>query len=136
MSCAVTYAHELQHFVQNYRLPELVKVNKVLRRILALENDIPAERDANIKSKRVAEIIFGAAKVREFSEKLIKTMKLDYMTGVADACKHKVKWEFFRDISPSYSCDVKVETLLLVEKHKGAFADSGLDVNQPGLLGD
>ncbi len=58
--CVVTYAHELQHSVQESRFPKLMPVNGELRRRLKdfvpspTEINIPIEVDANIISKGAA----------------------------------------------------------------------------------
>jgi hypothetical protein len=125
--CVVTHAHELQHVVQTDHYPNLMKVNSVLRQNLkrfkptATEIDLPAERDANIVSKRVAEIVCGAEAVRTFAKKEIRRME------EVGAAEKKVRWEFFRDVT---SCDLLDETLSLVEEHK-AHLDFGVDVDKP-----
>jgi hypothetical protein len=80
--CVVTYAHELQHIVQEGRFPKLMKANSVLRADLwrfkqtpPTEIDLPVEVEANIISKRVAEAVCGPGAVREFAEKQVRIMK-------------------------------------------------------------
>src|SRR6266478_4240724 len=70
--CVTNYAHELQHFVQHSLTPKLWAVNGALYQNLAafepdaLTTDIPSERDAEIKSKRVAEMVCGVDAVKAF----------------------------------------------------------------------
>lgn len=131
---AITYAHELQHVVQHARFPQLGKVNQVLRKSHKLQEiDIPSEQDANIISKRIAELICGAANVREFAEKQISAMEQAYKTGEAGASAHRVRWEFFRDIS---SCDISTETLLLAPRFKKELHEAGIDIDRPGWFED
>jgi len=112
----------------------LGKVNEILRKSGKLQEiDIPSEQDANIISKRIAELICGAMNVREFAEKQISVMEQAYKTGEAGACAHKVRWEFFRDIS---SCDVSAETLLLAPRFKKELLEAGIDIDRPGWFED
>jgi hypothetical protein len=127
--CVVTYAHELQHIVQ-HSLPKLVKVNSILREVIqdfdpsATEIDIPAEVDANIVSKRVAEAICGLKAVREFAEERVRFM---LKTGDRDQI---VRWKFFLDTPSSTPYDFEKETLSLVEKYNGRIAFD-IDMSAP-----
>jgi hypothetical protein len=127
--CVVTYAHELQHIVQ-HSLPKLVRANSILREVIqdldpsATEIDIPAEVDANIVSKRVAEAVCGLEAVREFAEERVRFM---LKTGVRDQI---VRWKFFRDTPSSTVYDFEKETLKLIEKHKGR-VDFDIDMSGP-----
>jgi hypothetical protein len=128
--CAITYAHELQHVVQHSRFPSFMELTKVLRKNLhawATEIDIPAERDANIASKRVAEVVCGVKAVRTFAEKQIRLMEEE---GATNQVK---RWMFFRDIS---SCDLKAETLAMARKHKQNLTERDIDLDQPALRDD
>jgi len=128
--CVTNYAHELQHFVQHGQTPKLWAVNGALYQNLAnleptaLATDIPSERDAEIKSKRVAEIVFGVDAVRAFAEKQIRLME------DAGAHNQRGKWVFFRDVSSSTNYDFLADTTRLVEKYKGLI-DFGMDVSKP-----
>jgi hypothetical protein len=108
-----------------------MKMNRVLRKNLriwdstATEIDIPAERDANIASKRVAEVACGVKAVGIFAEEQIRLMEHE---GATDQVK---RLKFFRDIS---SCDLQAETLALAQKHKKSLVDLGIDVDQLGCL--
>jgi hypothetical protein len=121
--CVETYAHELQHFVQYGNTPQLLAVNNALYQNLkrfdktAITTDIPTEREANIVSKRVTEIICGPEAVRVFAEKQIRLME---QAGEQDeiARDEKARWIFFRDVPSSTEYDLLGETLRLVEKYK------------------
>ncbi len=125
-----TYAHELQHFVQYGTLPRLHFVNDVLYHNLktfekkAITTDIPNGREANIISKRVAEVLCGSEEVHAFAENQIKVME---EAGEVD---ERARWIFFRDVSPLAEYDYLAHTLEVVEKYKTVL-DFGIDVNQP-----
>jgi hypothetical protein len=116
----MTYAHELQHFVQHGYTPKLSAVNSVLYQNLKqfepgiIAIDIPHEREANIVSKRVAETVCGVAVVREYAEQQIK-----FMERMGEA-EQKARWVFFRDIPSSTACDLLQETLPFVEKYRNS----------------
>jgi hypothetical protein len=78
----------------------------------AIAIDIPHEREANIVSKRVAEIVCGVVAVREYAEQ-----RIQFMNQIGDA-EQKARWVFFRDISSSTDYDLFQETLPLVEKYR------------------
>jgi hypothetical protein len=126
----ITYAHELQHFVQHATMPRLLVVNEVLRQNLkpfeptAITTDIPSEREANIVSKRAAEIVCGVEDVRRFAEERVAVME---KAGEQD---EKARWIFFRDVPSSTEYDYLADTLRLVEKWKTKI-DFGMDVTQP-----
>jgi hypothetical protein len=128
--CAITYAHELRHVVQQDQFPRLMKATSSLRGRLkdflntATEIDIPVERDANIISKRVAEQVCGVQAVRRFAEQQVMWMR----TGGGLA--HKQRWEFFRDVPSPTAYDWVNETVRLVESYKGRI-DTGMDVSEP-----
>jgi len=129
--CVTNYAHELQHFVQHCLTPRLLAANNTLYQNLALyepdalTTDIPSERDAEIKSKRVAEMVCGVEAVRAFAEKQIRTME------EMGEHKQKGKWLFFRDVPSSTDFNLPKATLPLVEKYKGRMDFEKIDVNQP-----
>lgn len=128
--CVVTYAHELQHSVQESRFPKLMPVNRVLRRRLKdfvplpTEIDIPIEVDANINSKRVAEIVCGKEAVRNFAAEQIKYMK------EVGALAQVVRWEFFLNTPSSTPYDFVDATLELVKKYDGRM-DFGMKTDSP-----
>jgi hypothetical protein len=125
-----TYAHELQHVVQRTNTPRLLHVNQVLYHKLkaiapaAIATDIPSEREANIVSKRVAEIVCGAEAVRVFAEEQLMLM--------SEAGEHEqaARWVFFRDVPSSTQYDLLENTLRLVAKYKDRI-DFEIDVDAP-----
>ena len=125
-----TYAHESQHFVQCGNTPRLWAVNNVLYWNLKkfeptmIATDIPSEREANIVSKRVAEIVCGAEAVRVFADEQVRLME--------EAGEHdeKARWVFFRDVPSSTKYALLEATLPLVQKYKKSL-DFGIDVDQP-----
>ena len=125
-----TYAHELQHFVQHGTMPRLWTVNNALYGNLkrlepsSIATDVPSEREANIVSKQVAEVVCGVEEVRRFAEDRVSFM------GRMSEGDEKARWEFFRDVPTSIKYDYQADTLRLVEKYK-AVLDFGIDLNQP-----
>jgi hypothetical protein len=125
-----TYAHELQHFVQHGTMPRVMRVNMLLQQNLkrlepsAITTDVPIEKEANIVSKRVAEVVCGVESVRAFAEKQINLMEQP------DVQDERTRWIFFRDMPSSIEYDYLADTLRLVEKYKTVL-DFGIDVNQP-----
>jgi hypothetical protein len=115
----VTFAHELQHFVQHgdKRTRKLAAENtliqnldKELIEVLKLRwFDIPIEREARIVSKRTAEALFGAPRVRQF----IAT-RITEATDEGDA----VDWRFIQGIVPSTSYDLTRESHRIFQKLK------------------
>jgi hypothetical protein len=133
-ACVVTYAHELQHIVQHDCFPKLAEVNWVLYSNLAIfepgvtEIDIPAEVDANIASKRVAEKVCGVDCVRKFAEDQVRLMRTE---GVAsDAVAQQIRWEYFLNTPSSLNYDFIDETLRLVKKYE-RHMNFGMDVTAP-----
>jgi hypothetical protein len=125
-----TYAHEFQHFIQYANTPLLWAVNGVLYENLkkfeptAIATDIPTEREANIVSKRVAELLCGSEAVRAFADEQIRLM---------ESCgerEQKERWIFFRDVPSSANHDLKESTLALVERYKGLMKFD-VDVDHP-----
>ena len=126
-----TYAHELQHVMQHAtNTPRVLAVNRVLREKLkpvepaAIATDVPLEREANIVSKRIAEILCGPEVVREFAEGQIRLM---HDAGEPD---QEARWVFFRDVPSSTQYSLLEETLSLVKKYKKVI-DFEMDVDEP-----
>ncbi len=125
-----TYAHELQHLMQQVNTPRLLAANQVLYHNLktfepaAIATDIPTEREANIVSKRIAEIVCGAEAVRVLAEKEVRLMR------EAGEKEQEARWIFFRDIPSSTQYSLLEATLPLVEKYKKVL-DFEMDVDQP-----
>jgi len=127
---ATTYAHELQHVVQLANTPRLLAANQVLYQNLkrfepaAIATDIPTEREANIVSKRVAELVCGTEAVRVFAEEQVRLMR------EVGEHEQEARWIFFRDVPSSTQYDLLEATLPLVDKYKNVF-DFEIDVNEP-----
>lgn len=125
-----TYAHELQHFVQHGTTPRLWAANNVLYGDLkrlepsSIATDVPSEREANIVSKRVAEIVCGVEEVKKFAEERVNFMS---QSGEYD---ERARWVFFRDVPSSIEYDYLADTRRLVEKYKTVL-DFGIDMNEP-----
>lgn len=125
-----TYAHELQHVIQRANMPRLLVVNEVLYQDLKayeptiIATDIPHEREANIVSKRIAEIVCGIEAVKVFAEAQTKVMRS------AGDYEQEARWNFFRDVPSSTQFDLLRSTLPFTEKYKHKL-DFGIDVNKP-----
>jgi hypothetical protein len=134
--CVITYAHELQHAIQNYRHPKLVEKNTILRDNLrtykpdATEIDIPAEVEANIVSKRIAEKVCGPASVEKFAKDQVALVRAGVLAGQAK------RWKFFRKIPSSTEYDFVGATLGLVAEYQnridfGTHVDTSLKARNP-----
>jgi|HubBroStandDraft_6_1064221.scaffolds.fasta_scaffold00205_50 hypothetical protein len=113
----MTFAHELQHFVQHNREPKLwaessVVTNLTKEDIRALNLNsfhIPIEREARAVSKLVAEELCGAEAVRRYiNGKIEENVNPD---DVED-------WKFVRGLNASVPYDLKCETRLLFQRLK------------------
>jgi hypothetical protein len=86
---AITFAHELQHFMQYGSNHEAYQSGHDLQSRFredgrsAFPWDFPHEREAQIVSKKVAEVVLGKDEVRRYAEQQIE-LKRD-----------PLKWEFF-----------------------------------------
>ncbi len=110
-----TFAHELQHFAQCWTEPRVWEANDFLcKNLLLLDAAIPAyetwrvptERDAMIKSKRVAVSLFGEEIVQN---ELRSLMSRDKTT---------MEWEFLLGVSPSAAWNFCNETSQLVRTYE------------------
>lgn len=108
----ITFAHELQHFVQYGGDLKVWLANKFIERI-AVSNpmnlqpwNFPMEHEAQLVSKRVAEIVLGKDEVQTYVEKQI-----------ADE-NDAQKWIFFRGLNSSGSFDLLKETIPWVHRYK------------------
>lgn len=130
VGCVTTFGHELQHFVQYGFTPRLTRANSVLYRNLkrleptAIATDVPHEREANIVSKRVAELVCGKDAVNRFANDQIQLMEKD------GGHEQRQRWVFFRDVPSSIQYNLLEETISLVEKYRSVL-DFGFDVSQP-----
>jgi hypothetical protein len=125
-ACVLTFAHELQHFMQYGYSKKVWAVNCILyNHIVRFDPftprttiDIPHERDANIVSKRIAEEICGIEAIRIFAEEQVKEFEALARSGDEVAASEKVRWEFFRDVPSSTTFNMLAETISLVDKFK------------------
>jgi hypothetical protein len=128
--CVVTYAHEAQHIRQHQDFPKLAEATWILYNNLvkfepaATEIDIPAEVDANLVSKRVAERLCGVKPVKRFAEEQVLLMKK------AGEAAHQIRWEYFLDTPSSTPYDFVAETVKLVKKYETRM-DFGMAVSTP-----
>ena len=113
----ITFAHEFQHLVQNTagRTRKLAAANGLVqnldRKLIEALNmkwfDIPIEREARIVSKRTAETLFGAPRVRRFiAARIAEAVDGD---DAAD-------WRFVQSIVPSTPYDLERESHRLFQK--------------------
>jgi hypothetical protein len=108
----MTFAHELQHFVQHETAPERWAESRVVAnltkddiRTLKLNSfDIPIERESRAVSKHVAEKLFGTETVRRYIDD-----RINENISSADV----EDWKFIRELDPSIPYDLKIETRLL-----------------------
>jgi hypothetical protein len=107
----MTFAHELQHFVQYAEQRRLWAANALVPNLSkdAIEAlglkwcDIPHEREARIVSKRTAESLFGPEVVRQFIDS-----KIAQRVTEEDAAD----WECIRELATSTSYNLAHETKL------------------------
>jgi hypothetical protein len=111
----MTFAHELQHFVQFGTVPKLLLENELA--CVTLQNleksdfealgvracDIPHEREARIVAKRVAEDLFGVEVVMQY----IKAKMAQFITQ-----QDAADWDCVDGLVASTPYDLAVETKL------------------------
>ncbi len=109
----ITFAHELQHFIQYGYAWKVWRANTLIYNILRdgppttiKAWDIPYEKDTMMVSKRVAGQVLGETRVSEYANAQI-------MTG-----NDGEKWRFFLRISNSTPFDLLTETKPWVERYK------------------
>lgn len=130
IGCTITYAHELQHVMQHVLYPKVLELNRALRYYLpdfkpaASEADLPAEVDANIVSKHVAELVWGADATRKYGEEQMSSMR------VAGATAQIAKWEFFLNTRASTVYEPLAPTLDAVKEYDGRI-NFKMDVKGP-----
>jgi hypothetical protein len=121
----MTFAHELQHFVQHgdnlVLWAENTLISIVLRRVLKASDiaslgliwsDIPIEREARCVSKQSAQALFGAAEVTEYIDGEIKE------AGTRGDTADARNWRFMRDLDTSAPYDLERQTLSLFRRLK------------------
>jgi hypothetical protein len=112
----MTFAHELQHFVQQHSMPRMWAANRLLSMLpsdaalgLLWSSDIPYEREARVVSKSVAENLLGAEAVAEYIREKIAERVTE--GDVAD-------WECIQGLDTSAPYDLDRETRLLFSRLK------------------
>ena len=113
----MTFAHELQHFVQHSNVRRLWAENTLIQNLpkyvinaLRLKwSDIPIEREARIVAKRTAESLCGSGRVREYVE-----VRITEAVNADDADD----WRFVQGLVASTSCDLADETRLISQRLK------------------
>jgi len=110
----MTFAHELQHFVQHGNVRKLWAANNLIGKLRKRLNhslglrqfDIPTEREARIVSKQTAEGMFGVEHVSQFIE-----------SKIADAVDENDRddWQFIQSIVIPTSYDLASETRLIFQ---------------------
>jgi hypothetical protein len=104
---AMTFAHELQHFVQFGRDRSLWAANTILSRISGINiTKLPYEREARIVSKRVAEKLCGVDIVHQYILRKI---------GDAGACEEVKDWQLIERLDSSTPYDLENETKLMFQ---------------------
>jgi hypothetical protein len=117
----MTFAHELQHFVQFGTVPKLLLQNELA--CITLQNlekpdfealgvrtcDIPHEREARIVAKRVAEDLFGVEVVRQY----ISAKKAQFITP-----QDAVDWDCIDGLVASTPYNLAAETKLFFPRLK------------------
>jgi hypothetical protein len=110
----ITFAHELQHFVQHGSGYKVLEANNLLRINLpdfdpastAKVWNIPHETNAMIVSRRVAEGVLGTEVVSKHA-------------GSSIAAQDDVGyWEYFLSLSPQISFDLLAETIPWVDRYR------------------
>lgn len=114
---AMTFSHELQHFVQNGNSLSLWAANTLIPKLLKSDIDalgltwcdVPHEREARIVSKRIAENLFGAEVVTQYVD--------------AKIAEHVTKddahdWKCIRGLATSTPYDLAAETALFFPRLK------------------
>ncbi len=114
----ITFAHELQHFMQYAGRRRLWAANMLL---MNLEKyfpyrtdfkflwEIPIEIEARVVAKQAAETLFGGERVRQY---------VDARVGNPVNADDAKDWEFFRGLRSSDSYDLLIETKKLVQRYE------------------
>jgi hypothetical protein len=110
----ITFAHELEHFVQYATLYKVWVANTILYQYLpsfeptttAKAWNIPHEQDAMIVSKRVAETVIGTDAV------------CAHVAARIAAKDDESYWRYFRGLSSQASFDLVAETIPWVDKYR------------------
>jgi hypothetical protein len=110
----ITFAHELQHFVQHGSAYKVLVANNLLsENLLGFDPDSPAkawhiphEQDAMLVSKRVAEAVLGTEVVSQHVESRIA------------AQDDLLYWQYFQNLSADSPFDLLAQTIPWVDKYR------------------
>lgn len=109
---AITFAHELQHFMQYGYLFKEWRANDWLKEVAVSERpdskpwNFPTEYQAQLISKRVAEAVLGVEEVERYANEQIRSDN------------DPDKWTFFRGLDSSQGYDFVSETRRMVERFR------------------
>jgi hypothetical protein len=114
----MTFAHELQHFIQHVTKLKLWAESRLIRKlpkpvIDALDlkwGDVPHEHEARLVAKRTAEDLFGTEKMGQYIE-----AKINQPVEEND----RADWKFIRGLVTSTPYDLASETRLLFSRLTG-----------------
>lgn len=109
----LTFAHELQHFLQYTNAKPLWVMNMLLASLRHEEFkvwwDFPHEIEARTTAKKVAECLFGTEPVKEYIQERIKA----HIT-----CNDVDDWKFIQGIDLSIPYKLAEATKSLVQRHR------------------
>lgn len=120
----ITFAHELQHFMQYAYKFKIWRANAYLQdaAVPKLTNphpwDFPVEYEAQFVSKLVAESIIGREEVNRYA--------IDQISN----CDDPEKWKFFLGLDTSQSFDLLEETKHWVQKYKNDIIEKHPDMHR------
>lgn len=120
---AITFAHELQHFMQYGHHRDAWRLQHGIQSVCSPKMQdprpwhFPGEHEAQLCSKKVAEQIFGKQRIREYAQERI------------DCGDDVEKWRFFMEIDPTSDFDFRLRTEEWVSQCK-----QDLNLYFPGLI--
>jgi hypothetical protein len=118
----MTFAHELQHFIQHQRQPKLwaesTVATSLTREIVTAYGlswaDIPIEYEARLVAKRVSEGLFGHDAVARY---------IDSQIAANVTTEDAADWKFVRSLEPGASYDMENAGATLYGKLQGLDAE-------------
>lgn len=123
----LTLAHELQHVSQYIKTKKMLAANSLLYQQLARKIDpntslkaidIPHEKEANIVSKGIAEIVCDKEAVAAFATAQIKHFAELVRCGDREAEGEQYRWEVFQKLVTSEPFDLEAETIRLFNQYR------------------
>jgi hypothetical protein len=118
LGLTLTFAHELQHFLQYANERRLWEANVLLMQLVGDASmilkgiwEIPMERQARLVAKQVAENLYGKESVRQYVSTRIND-------SVAADDKEVQDWQFVQEIVADDPYNLAAETNRLVQQHK------------------